>query len=275
MRVLVTGFEGFIGMRLAPYLDGRLRDVVPFYGDVATPDDWEENAKCRPDAVIHLAAMTGLAECEADRKRAYATNVGSVIIAKGAIPYAKHILASTVTIMGTGHGDRYRMYNEDVDVRPLTAYDATKAMAEEAMPDSGVVLRMSNVYGVSPSASSPERGVVNSFVYNSAHGIMNTVYAEVAQCVRDYIYVLDVVRAFDLALDYDVMGTYNVCTGVGRTVEEMASLCGDCQIVEASRRLSPIETRSFVGDNSRLRSFGWEPLVSLENGIESTRRVYQ
>jgi nucleoside-diphosphate-sugar epimerase len=275
MRVLVTGFNGFIGMRLVPYLDGRLRDVVPFYGDVANPDDWEGNEECHPDAVIHLAAMTGLAECEADRKKAYATNVGSVIIAKDVIPYAKHILASTVTVMGTGHGDRYRMYNEDVDVRPLTAYDATKAMAEDAMPDSGVVLRMSNVYGVSPSASSPERGIVNAFVYNAAFGITNTVYAEVAQCVRDYIYILDVVRAFYLALDYDVVGTYNVCSGVGHTVEEMAALCGEYKVVRSLRNLLPIETRCFVGDNSRLRSFGWEPMVSLENGIELTRRVYQ
>ena len=97
---------------------------------------------------------------------------------------------------------------------------------------------------------------------------------------RDYVYVRDVVAANMLASDAD-MGdgvgldarAFNVGTGVGKSVlrlaEVLEGISGNARQRnhEAAR---PGELRHSTLDSTLIRSRGWEPAFTLEQGLRET-----
>ena len=95
----------------------------------------------------------------------------------------------------------------------------------------------------------------------------------------DYIFVKDVVDAFVLALSKDtISGVYNLGTGKSSSVIEICSLSE--LIVLGSDKLTKNlkenlklekETPNYLTDITKTtHTLGWEPKVSLEEGIEKT-----
>jgi GDP-4-dehydro-6-deoxy-D-mannose reductase len=92
--------------------------------------------------------------------------------------------------------------------------------------------------------------------------------------VRDLSDVRDVVRAYRLLATEGAAGeVYNVCSGVGVAVREIA----DHLLAAAGRPLRitvdpelvrPIEVPRLVGDAGRLRAAtGWEPAIPLDQTL--------
>ena len=72
-------------------------------------------------------------------------------------------------------------------------------------------------------------------------------------------------------------GIVNVGTGVGVTIAELAEMIQ--QVVGYRGELvfdvtKPDGTPVKVNDNSRLRSLGWQPTISLRQGLEKTYHWY-
>jgi GDP-4-dehydro-6-deoxy-D-mannose reductase len=92
--------------------------------------------------------------------------------------------------------------------------------------------------------------------------------------VRDVSDVRDVVRAYRLLADRGAAGeVYNVCSGTGVSVREIADL-----LVAAARRplritvdpalVRPVEVPRLVGDASRLHAAtGWSPEIGLDRTL--------
>jgi dTDP-L-rhamnose 4-epimerase len=121
---------------------------------------------------------------------------------------------------------------EDAPVDPRNVYAATKLAQEHLCfafaRETGVpvvALRYHNVYGPRMPRDTPYAGVASIFRSAFAAGRAPRVFEDGAQR-RDFVHVRDVARANVLALRAAPPGVYNVCSGIPRSVGEMATALG-------------------------------------------------
>jgi len=85
MRVFVTGWDGLLGSALVPLLSEshQVSGMGIADGDIADPRLVRARLDAfRPDAVVHLAAMTAVDACEDDEAEAFRVNAeGSRVVA--------------------------------------------------------------------------------------------------------------------------------------------------------------------------------------------------
>jgi nucleoside-diphosphate-sugar epimerase len=107
-------------------------------------------------------------------------------------------------------------------------------------------------------------------------------------CVRDYVFLKDVVDAFLLAGTYcgsNKSPFYVIGSGEGETIADVWHLIADS--VEShtgknvpirfdeSVKIEPLELRSFVADTALFQSAtGWKPQTKLTQGIDITVRAF-
>jgi GDP-4-dehydro-6-deoxy-D-mannose reductase len=92
--------------------------------------------------------------------------------------------------------------------------------------------------------------------------------------VRDYTAVEDVVVAYRLLIERGEPGeVYNVCSGVGRSVAEVAERLvamarHAIELVPDPALARPVEVPRLVGDNRRLReATGWAPAIPFDETL--------
>jgi UDP-glucose 4-epimerase len=253
MRALVTGGAGFIGSNIVDALiaDGHEVEVLDDLSsgrasNVAKGVTLHEVdlrsgaavervvAEFRPDVVCHQAAQTSVAvsvrEPIAD---AEANVLGSIHLFEACVKHGvkRVVFASTG---GAIYGEVADGTRAEVGWReePLSPYACSKLAVERYLGFyrrehglDGVVLRYANVYGPRQDPHG-EAGVVAIFAQRLLAGEPIRVNAkrEVgdAGCIRDYVFVEDVVRANLAALTGKVSGTQNVATGVETTTKQIA-----------------------------------------------------
>ena len=91
---------------------------------------------------------------------------------------------------------------------------------------------------------------------------------------RDYTDVRDIARAYRLLLEHGKSGeTYNICSGLSRSGNEMLELISTTSGVQATieqdpARMRPADTPDVYGDHSKITTdTGWKPEISLETTI--------
>ena len=103
---------------------------------------------CRPDVVVHLAAMADIGAAERDPERARAVNVeGTEEIVRLCLNHGARLVFVSTEYVFDGSGGPYR---EDDIPSPTTQYGRTKRDAEievARMGEAGTVVRTSIVYG--------------------------------------------------------------------------------------------------------------------------------
>ena len=164
MRVLIIGASGFIGRYLARRLSETLGHEVSgtFWSRAPEADgnSWHrveltDAARleqifrlCRPDVVVHLAAIADVGAAERDPERATAVNVAatSTIVRLCQQQGAKLVFVSTEYVFDGRRG----FYREDDTPSPTTHYGQTKWEAEQEvarLASCWSTLRTSIVYG--------------------------------------------------------------------------------------------------------------------------------
>jgi GDP-4-dehydro-6-deoxy-D-mannose reductase len=93
--------------------------------------------------------------------------------------------------------------------------------------------------------------------------------------IRDFLHVSDVVHAYLLLADHGLPGEcYNVCSGQGFTVGDIAALVVERAGMSAELRptaelMRPVDLPILVGNPSKLRATtGWTPRLSLVTAID-------
>jgi nucleoside-diphosphate-sugar epimerase len=99
-----------------------------------------------------------------------------------------------------------------------------------------------------------------------------------AAAYRDFLHTSDVAEGFIALLQNGASGAYNISSGqpaqLGDVVRELAQLLdADPQAVLDLTTARPGEPPLLAGENLKLKTLGWQPALSLAQGLERTVRV--
>ena len=136
-------------------------------------------------------------------------------------------------------------------------------------------LRLWNIYGPGQALSNPYTGVLAIFASRIANGQSPMVFED-GQQRRDFVHVSDVARAFLLALEKPEADgeTFNIGSGVDRTVEEVARLQAESMgrpdiRPEITRQARAGDIRHNIPDLSKARDrLGYEARQDFSVGLE-------
>ena len=135
-----------------------------------------------------------------------------------------------------------------------------------------VALRYSCTYGPRQSLFNPYTGVIAIFCTRLLNNLAPVMYEDGGQ-TRDLCFVEDIARANLLVATSDKLDGLPVNAGSGRatSVRDLAGIIAAQLGVDlaplARGEFRPGEIRSLISDISRIRTIGYEPQVTIEQGV--------
>lgn len=167
---------------------------------------------------------------------------------------------------------------ESAPLEPASFYASTKAEQErmalifgETYGAEVVVGRFFNTYGPRQALGNPYTGVCAIFGNRLLAGESPLIYEDGEQ-TRDFTHVSDVAAAVALLLTRPkTWGVYNVGTGTPTSIlavaKELARALGVDTAPTLVGKYRSGDVRHCFADSSQLRALGWEPKVSLADGL--------
>jgi UDP-glucose 4-epimerase len=300
-RVLVTGGAGFIGSNLVRALLERGDDVVVLdnfatgsRGNLEGLDvkvlegelrsyERVHNAVRGAEVVFHLGALGSVPRSVQDPLTSSAVNIEgtlNVLLAARDEGVRRVVYSSSSSVYGVR---RELPVREDAPADPLSPYGVTKLAAERycrafAHVYDGLevtVLRYFNVFGPRQSPHSQYAAVVPLFMTAIAAGDAITIDGDGEQS-RDFTYVSNVIDATMRAADAaGVNGRiFNVASSRTASINQLADAIGAILGRPVEKRFAPPragDIRDSWADVTAAReALGWEPTVTLEQGLELT-----
>ncbi|MBR8157942.1 GDP-mannose 4,6-dehydratase [Burkholderia cenocepacia] len=272
-KVLITGIGGFTGGYLARQLAARGHDVCGLAHRAGLSSEWRTHVVDlldrrrlaeiieleKPDVVAHLAAIAFVAHD--DVGSIYETNVVGTRNLLEALALSSRrpdavLVASSANIYGNADCE---VIDESVAPAPANDYAVSKLSMEyvaklwsKQLPI--VVVRPFNYTGVGQAENFLLPKIVSRF---RAHApVLELGNLDV---VRDFSDVRMVVAAYERLLSGAFAGeTFNVCSGVGYSLQEVLTVMEKLAGYRPEVRVNPTfvranEVRKLVGDNSKLR----------------------
>lgn len=285
MKILVTGGTGFIGSHLVDALLERSHQVITLSTRPEGPSGAEHHqldvasvgateVASKVEAIVHLAGLSNASVSYANPLLFNRVNAfGTLAILEGARRGgARVIFASSQRI--------YRPSLQPIPeyglIEPQDPYGYSKLCGEAWLEMyarfyevPAVTLRLFSIYGPGLLVSTGTSGVAAIFVGRALRGQPLTVHANQR---RDLTYVSDVVQGILLALEKAVPpgSCYNVATGIGTSMEELARLV--CDLTRSRSEIVVENSESFgylVADISKARAeLDYSPRVGLADGLE-------
>ncbi|MBI4662351.1 MAG: NAD-dependent epimerase/dehydratase family protein [Verrucomicrobia bacterium] len=296
MKILLTGGAGFIGSHLAKRLladgaevlvaddlsTGRLENVPEgarfLKVNLARPESLRQLPEERFDAVTHLAGQSSGEKSFDDPDADLAANGQSTSrLCRWAIEHRIRTFLYASSMSVYGQVAEYPV-PETAAPCPCSYYGASKLYGESACriaSASGlrtVCFRMFNVYGPGQNLANLKQGMVSIYLAYLLQDKPVLVKGSVER-VRDFIYVSDVVAAWQRALVHPVQGVFNLGSGVPTSVATLLRM-----LLQAAGKDSdypveigpdtPGDQRAICAEISAIRkALEWEPKVSLDQGL--------
>ncbi|HYZ97500.1 MAG TPA: UDP-glucuronic acid decarboxylase family protein [Acidimicrobiales bacterium] len=305
-RVVVTGGAGFLGSHLCDALLDRGDEVVAIDNLVTGSVDNIEHLFGRRrftfaehdvstylwvpgpvDAVLHFASPASPVDyleipIQTLKVGSLGTHNGlGLAKAKG----ARFLLASTSEVYGDPqvHPQPESYWGHVNPVGPRGVYDEAKRFAE-AMTMAyhryhGLdvrIVRIFNTFG--PRSRVRDGRVVSNFLVQALQGKPLTVYGDGSQ-TRSFCYVDDEIRGILAVLDSDVDGPVNIGNPDELTMRRLADIVLDVTGSQSEITYEPLpvdDPAQRQPDITLARTrLGWEPRVSLREGLERTAAWFQ
>jgi len=315
MRVFLTGVDGFVGSNIArtmlskgAVVSGLLHhqtqneksglkawgitsQIQTYVGDVADSVSLASAFKdSNPQWIFHLAAQAIVCRAESNVQETVRTNVQgtcNVIDLASTLDNLSGIIIAS-SDKAYGHSS-FLPYKEETPLRGGGIYDTSKAcadlLAHSLAKATGLPLgitRCANIYGpgdLNLSRIIPD--IITSLIQSRPPVIRNT-----GRQKRDFIYIEDAISAYLKLAEY--IAEHNLCGeafnfGTGIPIEMLDLVNYIIQIMDSDAKEAIVlghhnsyEIEEQYVDASKARSLiGWEPQVSLLNGLKRTIKWYE
>jgi len=308
--MLITGGAGFVGSHLCEkytkeghtvlcldnFLSGNLvnvrhlldyRNFKLVKGDIRDYDLLEKVMR-DVEVVFHLAAQVHVDRSYVEPQLTYDINVMGTqnILEAARLHDAKKVIhASTSEVYGSA---QYVPIDEKHPLDAPHPYGASKVAADRMCHAYNrtygmnvAILRMFNIFGPH-QRDLGYGGVISIFARRVLTGVPPVIYGDGSQ-TRDYTYIADAVRAYDMVLNRDEPLTEPINFGTGRDVsitdlaKKIIELCGKSDSIE------PVYVEPRIGEVKRLIAnaarakelLGWHPEYVLEKGLEDFLNWYK
>jgi len=310
MKLLITGGAGFIGSYLCDkytkeghivlclenFMSGNLmnirhlldyRNFKLIKGDVRDFDLLERIAR-DVEVIFHLAAQIHVDRSYIEPKLTYEVNVmGTQNILEVARLHdvKKVVYASTSEVYGSA---QYAPIDEKHPLNAPHPYGASKIAADRMcyayINTYGMdisILRLFNIFGPR-QRDIGYGGVISIFTRRVLSNIPPIIYGDGRQ-TRDYTYIEDAIRAYDLVLNHNESIKEPINFGSGRelTILDLANmiidLCGkkgNMKPVHVEPRIG--EVKRLIADATKAKNLlGWEPKHDFKEGLNAFVQWYR
>jgi UDP-glucose 4-epimerase len=298
--ILVTGGAGFIGSNLSCKLAEKNNVTVVDNGYLGIKENLDpaiefyDQSVLEPelptdvDVVFHLASQSSYTTHEENLTEGTRVNVEGFV---NVVAQARQDGCETVVYASSSSlCDRERNCGSGTDT-VKTGYEASKLARERYaeyfsnhydMCVAGMrFLPAYQSYRSTDDHQHPYPNIVAQYVDDIAHKRSPVVYQDGTQ-TRDFTHVNDIVRGLISAAEHNLTGVYNLGTGRAVSVNELVDMIGktldiDVQPVYIKNPVSDdLNIFNTVVDSPEMRAeTGWEPRISLEEGIEQICRQYE
>ena len=299
-NAIITGGAGFVASHLAEaiadkydkiYLIDNLvrtngtRNINHLLGDKfifieAEVSEFDFTQLKNIEVIYHLAA-TRINRCAKD------PNEGHKFLADAGLNVVKYCAENNVKLFFSSTASVYnnpkRFPIEEIDpCEPHTLYGAAKYYTENLMRTFAKshdlqysICRFFSVYGVRMDCDGAYTEIIFNWLNNIKKGNRKlTVYGNPDEKILDLVYVEDVVNAILTVTKEWKNDVYNVSTETGISITELISvikneLGDDIQTIILPENRTDIESKR-IGSVNKLKSLGWSPKYSIEEGIKKT-----
>jgi len=225
MKILVTGYKGFIGGNLAQYFMHKGHEVDGFdYVPEVLPNveayDW----------IVHCGALSSTTETDVDKvwKMNYEFTTRLLQLCD---KFGTNLqISSTANLYGNINGKK--PIKETDPVLPVSPYAWSKYLVDRLLEEAGInefqmnvqVFRYFNVYGPGESHKGDQASPITKFTEQAINKKEITLFENSDQYYRDFVCVYDVGYIQEAMLHQDVSDIFNIGTGKPRSFQEIADI---------------------------------------------------
>jgi len=303
MKIVITGGLGFIGSHLSDLLSKQKHQIVLITKSFSKTSNIPHKSKnvkiekldvtnfsklglflekTKPDVIIHLAGNTSHSSSFEKPLSDVDVNAKSTLFILEKIrnlnKKCKFILGSTFIVVGK---PKKLPVNENSICEPTTIYGANRLLSEyyckifhQVYDIDTRIFRITNSYGPREQII-PKKNAVNFIIHSALKDKKITIY-EKGKFFRDLIYVSDVVSGINIILKKGKPGNlYWISSGKKTWFYDLAKSLRkstNCKInfISSPTYTKKVDVGNFIVNNSKLKSLGWKPKISLEEGIKKT-----
>lgn len=275
MKILVTGFSGFIGTYLVEKLKQYNHELILL--DISNGVDicdWEQIKQYNNiDVIIHLANLSFVPASYSDPQNFYTTNYLSTL---NMLELCRKNNARLIFFSSYVYGQpQYQPIDEVHPIQAFNPYAQTKVICESLCEgyfrDFGVpitIFRPFNIYGTGQHSDF----LIPTIIQQAMNG---KIEIKDDRPRRDYIHVSDIVEAVISAVEKpsSEKHIYNLGSGVSYSVKEIVTIVrsffdNDIDYI-CKNEYRPNEVMDTVANINKIKcELNWQPKVTIEKGIQ-------
>lgn len=301
MKILLTGASGFIGQHLSPILEND-HDVYHLKNDLLQFDDVEDEVlEFSPDIIVHLAARTEVENSFYEQITFSQINyVGTVNLIEAAskVKNLKNfVFASTMEVYGWQPisdevkesiiPKKFIAFDENTTPNPNAPYAVAKYGCEKYLEYAHrslglpfTAIRQTNAYGRTDNNFFVTEQVITQMIENP-----EKIFLGYGEPYRNFIFIDDLLDAWCSVINNPgkVNNGYIFTIGPDNPIKikDYVSMIADKigwsgEVKWDTKPIRPGEIYWLNSDHRLLTSAtGWEPNVSLDEGLDRTIKIWQ
>jgi nucleoside-diphosphate-sugar epimerase len=276
MKILITGYSGFIGSYLLKKLQQADHELL--LADIANGTDicdWEQVKKFNDvDVIVHLANLSFVPASYEQPKKFYETNYLSTLnmLELCRLNGARLIFFSSYMY---GH-PQYQPIDENHPIQAFNPYSQTKVICESLCEGYNrdfkvpiTIFRPFNIYG---RGQNPDF-LIPSIIQQAKAG---KIVINDDRPKRDYIHVDDIIDAVMTSIEIksvdSILRKYNLGTGISHSVKEIVEMVQGLfeSKIEylCTHEIRPNDVLDTVADITKIETdLNWKPKISIQAGL--------
>ena len=276
MKILITGYSGFIGSYLQKKLEKTEHELILV--DIANGTnicDWQQVKQYEGmDVIVHLANLSFVPASYEQPKKFYETNYLSTLnmLELCRLNNAKMVFFSSYIY---GH-PQYQPIDENHPTQAFNPYAQTKVICESLCEGYNrdfkvpiTIFRPFNIYG---TGQNPDF-LIPSIIQQAKTG---KIVIKDDRPKRDYIHVEDIVDAIITAIETEnadkSIQKYNLGSGLSYSVKEIVDMVRGLFDTEieyiCTHEIRPNDVMDTIADISKIQNeLHWKPSISILEGL--------